>query len=133
RIREIRIVGNRVFSESTLKGLMDLNDGGWLNWYTKADRYSRTKLNADLETIKAYYLNRGYLEVNVDSTQVSIPPDKQDITITINVTEGQPYTVTAVKLEGDYLGKEEDFKTLVTIKPGQPYRAYAVAGPTQGV
>src|SRR4051812_36244794 len=131
RIREIRVVGNSVFSESTLKGLFELNEGGWLNWYTKADRYSRAKLNADLETLRAYYLNRGYLEFNVDSTQVAISPDKQDITITINVTEGQPYTVTGVKLEGDYLGKEEDFKTLVTIKPGQPYRAESVADTTK--
>jgi len=127
RISEIRIVGNKAFSESTLKGLFDLNDGGWLNWYTKADRYSRAKLNADLETLRAYYLNRGYLEFNVESTQVAISPDKQDITVTINIKEGQPYTVTAVKLEGDYLGKDEDFKTLVTVKPGQPYRAEAVA------
>ncbi len=131
RIREIRIVGNKAFSEGTLKGLFELNEGGWLNWYTKADRYSRTKLNADLETLRAYYLNRGYLEFNVDSTQVSISPDKQDITITIHVTEGQPYTVTAVKLEGDYLGKEEDFKTLVTVRPGEPYRAEAVADTTR--
>ena len=130
-IREIRIVGNKVFSESTLKGLFDLNDGGWLNWYTKANRYSRAKLNADLETLRAYYLNRGYLEFNVDSTQVAISPNKQDIDVTINVTEGQPYTVTAVRLEGEYLGKEEDFKTLVTIKPGEPYRAEAVADTTR--
>ncbi len=127
RISEIRIVGNKAFSEGTLKGLFDLNDGGWLNWYTKADRYSRAKLNADLESLRAYYLNRGYLEFNVESTQVAISPDKQDITVTINVKEGQPYTVTAVKLEGDYLGKEEDFKTLVSVKPGQPYHAEAVA------
>ena len=132
RISEIRIVGNSVFSESTLKGLFDLNDGGWLNFYTKADRYSRAKLNADLESLRAYYLNRGYLEFNVESTQVAISPDKQDITVTITVKEGQPFTVTAVKLEGDYLGKEEDFKTLVTIRPGQPYRAEAVAETTRG-
>jgi len=131
RISEIRIVGNKVFSEGTLKGLFELNDGGWLSWYTKADRYSRAKLNADLEALRAYYLNRGYLEFNVDSTQVAISPDKQDITITINVSEGQPYTVTAVKLEGDYLGKEEDFKTLVSIEPGEPYRAEAVADTTK--
>jgi outer membrane protein insertion porin family len=131
RIRELRIVGNKAFSEGTLKGLFDLNDGGWLNWYTKADRYSRSKLNADLETLRSYYLNRGYLEFNVDSTQVAISPDKQDITVTINVTEGQPYTVTSVKLEGDYLGKEEDFKTLVKIKPGEPYRAEAVTETTK--
>ena len=131
RIREIRIVGNHVFSEGTLKGLFDLNEGGWFNWYTKADRYSRAKLNADLETLRAYYLNRGYLEFNVESTQVAISPDKQDITITVNVKEGQPYTVTAVQLEGDYLGKEDEFKSLVTIRPGQPYRAEAVANTTR--
>ncbi len=131
KIRELRIVGSKAFSESTLKGLFDLNDGGWLNWYTKADRYSRSKLNADLETLRAYYLNRGYLEFNVDSTQVAISPDKQDITVTINITEGQPYTVTSVKLEGDYLGKEEDFKTLVKIKPGEAYRAEAVTDTTK--
>ncbi|WP_341892892.1 outer membrane protein assembly factor BamA [Variovorax sp. YR752] len=131
KISELRIVGNKAFSEGTLKGLFDLNDGGWLNWYTKADRYSRSKLNADLETLRAYYLNRGYLEFNVDSTQVAISPDKQDITVTINITEGQPYTVTAVRLEGDYLGKEEDFKTLVTIKPGEAYRAEDVTDTTK--
>ena len=131
KISEIRIAGNSAFSESTLKGLFDLNDGGWLNFYTKADRYSRAKLDADLETLRAYYLNRGYLEFAVESTQVAISPDKQDITVTINVKEGQPYTVTGVKLEGDYLGKEDDFKTLVTIKPGEPYRAEAVTQTTR--
>ncbi len=130
-ISEIRIRGNKVFSEGTLKGLFDLNDGGWLDWYTKADRYSRSKLSADLETLRAYYLNRGYLEFAVESTQVAISGDKQDITITINVAEGQPYTVTAVKLEGEYLGKEEDFKTLVKIKPGEPYRAESVTETTK--
>ncbi len=130
-ISEINITGNRVFSESTLKGLFDLNDGGWLNWYTKANRYSRAKLNADLETLRAYYLNRGYLEFNVDSTQVAISPDKQNISITVNVTEGQPYTVTGVRLEGEYLGKEDEFKNLVTIKPGEAYRAEAVAETTR--
>jgi outer membrane protein insertion porin family len=131
RIRDIRIVGNRVFSESTLKGLLDLNDGGWLNWYTKADRYSRSKLNADIETLRAYYLNRGYLEFDVVATQVAISPDKQTITVTLTVNEGQLYTVTAVKLDGDFLGKEDEFKSLITIKPGQPYRATSVAETTK--
>ena len=133
KISEIRINGNKAFSESTLKGLFDLNDGGWLNFYTKADRYSRAKLDADLETLRAYYLNRGYLEFNVESTQVAISPDKQDITVTINVKEGQPYTVTSVKLEGEYLGKDDDFKTLVVIQPGEPYRAESVTQTTRAI
>ena len=133
KISEIRIVGNKAFSESTLKGLFDLSDSGWLNFYTKADRYSRSKLDADLETLRAYYQNRGYLEFEVTSTQVAISADKQDITVTVNVKEGQPYTVTGVKLEGEYLGKEEDFKTLVTIKPGEAYNAERVTQTTRAM
>jgi outer membrane protein insertion porin family len=131
RIREIRILGNEAFSEGTLKGLLDSNDGGWLNWYTKADRYSRAKLNADIETLRAFYLNRGYLEFELVSTQVAISSDKQAISATLSIKEGQRYVVTAVKLEGDFLGRENDFKSLVTIQPGQPYRAEAVAETTR--
>jgi len=126
RIRDIRIVGATAFSESTLLGLFDLTPGGWLTWYTKSDRYSRAKLNADLETLRAYYVNRGYLEFAIESTQVTISPDKQEITITISVREGQPYTVTAVRLDGDYLGKEDEFKALVRLRPGEAYRGEAV-------
>jgi outer membrane protein insertion porin family len=131
RIGEIRILGAKAFSESTLLGLLEQSTSGWLSWYSKNDRYSRSKLNADLETLRAYYLNRGYLEFNVESTQVTISPDKQDISITITVKEGIPYTVTAVNLEGNYLGKEDEFKTLVRIKPGEPYRASDVAETTR--
>jgi outer membrane protein insertion porin family len=131
KIREIRIVGNKAFSESTLLGLMGRSTGGWLTWYTKTDRYSRSELNADLETIRAYYTNRGYLEFDIESTQVTISPDKQDIGITISVREGQPYTVTAVRLEGQYFGREDDFKRVVSIKPGDPYRSADVAATTK--
>ncbi len=131
RIRELRVLGSRDYSEKELKGLLDLDETGLLSFYTKSDRYSRTKLNADLETLKAWYLNRGYLEFNVESTQIAISPDKQDISITINIKEGQPYTVTAVTLQGQYLSKEDEFKELVTIKPGQIYRAEEVATTTK--
>lgn len=88
-IREIRVLGTRAFSESQIRELMELTDGGWLTWYTKNDRYSRTKLNGDLEKIRAFYLNNGYLEFSVESTQVTISPDKQDISIAVTVREGQ--------------------------------------------
>jgi outer membrane protein insertion porin family len=130
-IKEIRINGASAFSESSLLSLMDLTAGGWLTWYTKSDRYSRAKLNADLETLRAHYVNRGYLEFNVESAQVTISPDKQDITIAISIKEGQPYTVTGVKLEGQYLGREEEFRALVRIKPGQAYRGEDVATTTR--
>ncbi len=131
KIKSVRITGNQAFSESALLSQMDLTVGGWLTWYTKSDQYARSKLNADLETIKAYYLNRGYLEFKIESTQVAISPDKQDISIAINVTEGPRYVVTGVKLEGDYLGKEATFRKLVTIKPGEAYRAEDVATTTK--
>jgi outer membrane protein insertion porin family len=122
RIREIRITGVKAFSESALLSMMDLTPGGWLTWYTKSDRYSRSKLNADLEKIRSHYVNRGYLEFAVESSQVTISPDKQDISIAISISEGQPYNVTAVRLEGQFLGREDDFRQRVQIRPGQPYR-----------
>ena len=127
KISEIRIVGNQVFGESTLRNLFDLDTGGWLSWYTKSDRYARAKLNADIETLRSYYLTRGYLEFKVDSTQVAILPNKTDIAITINLTEGERFVVSGVKLQGNFLGKEEEFKSLVTIRPGLPYNADDVA------
>ncbi|MEY4447396.1 MAG: outer membrane protein assembly factor BamA precursor, partial [Pseudomonadota bacterium] len=131
KIKEIRITGNQAFSEDTLKDQFNLDVGGWLSWYTKSDRYSRTKLNADLETLRSYYLSRGYLEFRVDSTQVAISADKQDISIAINVTEGERFVVSGVKLEGNFLGKDDEFKALVKIGLGQPYNAETVTETTK--
>jgi outer membrane protein insertion porin family len=122
RIREIRIVGASAFSESTLLGQFEASPSGWLSWYTKGDRYSRAKLNADLETLRAWYLNRGFLEFAIESTQVTISPDKQDITITITIREGQVFTVSGVRLEGNFLGRDDEFRALVGVVPGKPYR-----------
>ena len=127
KINDIRIVGNKAFSESTLRGLFDLDTGGWLSWYTKSDRYARTKLNADLEALRSYYVARGYLEFKVESTQVAISPNKQDISITINVSEGEQFVVSKVSLAGNFLGREEEFRSLVAIQAGQPYNADMVA------
>ena len=131
RITDIRIVGNQVFAESTLRNLFDLDTGGWMSWYTKSDRYSRAKLNADIETLRSYYLTRGYLEFRVDSTQVAISANKKEIGIIVNVTEGARYAVSSVRLEGNYLGKDEEFKSLVAIRPGEPYNADLVASTTK--
>ena len=128
RISDVRIVGAKVASESTLLELFELTPSGWFTWYSKTDRYSRTKLNADLEKLRAWYFNRGYLEFAIESTQVTISPDKQTISVAISIKEGQPYTVTSVRLEGDYLGKEEEFRSFVLLRPGEPYRGDAVTG-----
>ena len=127
KISDIRIVGNTVYSESTLRNLFELDTGNWMSWYTKSDRYSRAKLNADLETLRSYYLARGYLEFRIDSTQVAMSPNKQDMTITVNVTEGERFVVSAVRLAGNYLDREEEFKALVSIRPGEAYNADQVA------
>jgi len=131
KIKEIRITGNQSFSEGTLKDQLILDVGGWMSWFTKSDRYSRTKLNADLESLRSYYLARGFLEFRVDSTQVAISADKQDISIAINVTEGERFVVSGVKLEGNYLGKDDEFKALVKIGLGQPYNAETLAETTK--
>ena len=133
RIKDIRIVGNKAFSSSTLRNLFDLDTGGWMSWYTKSDQYSRTKLNADIESMRSYYLTRGYLEFKIDSTQVAISPDKQDVSITLNINEGERFVVSAVKLEGNFLNRDDEFKALVTIKPGQAYNADSVAQTTKAI
>ena len=131
RIRDIKIVGNQAVSESTIKGLFDLDTGGWLSWYTKSDRYSRSKLTADLENLRSYYLTRGYIDFNIDSTQVALSPSKDEMYITVNLTEGSRYVVSSVKLDGDYLGKDADFLSQVTIQAGQPYNADRVTETTK--
>ncbi|RRD57129.1 outer membrane protein assembly factor BamA [Comamonadaceae bacterium OH2545_COT-014] len=127
RIKDIHIVGNKAFSESRLKDLFELDTGGWLSWYTKSNQYSRAKLNADLEALRAFYLTRGYLDFKIDSTQVAMSPDKESMSITVNISEGERFVVSGVRLEGNYLDKEDEFKSLVTIKPGEAYNADQVA------
>jgi outer membrane protein insertion porin family len=131
RIKEIRITGASAFPEAELLGLLDLGTTGWMSWYTKADRYSRSRLNGDLEKLRAHYLNRGYLEFAIESTQVTISADKQDISVVIAVREGLRYVVTGVRLEGEFLGKSDEFRALVAVRPGQPYRVEDVTATTR--
>ncbi|MTW04737.1 outer membrane protein assembly factor BamA [Pseudoduganella ginsengisoli] len=121
KIKQINFVGNKVFSDSELRDQIALNTGGWFSWYTKANQYSKTKLTGDLESLKSYYLNRGYIEMQVDSTQVSITPDKKDIYITINITEGEKYKVSDIKFEGEMFGREDELRSLVLLRKGETY------------
>jgi outer membrane protein insertion porin family len=127
RIRQINIIGNKAVPDSALRGLLSLRTPGWFTWYSKADQYSRQKLSGDIEAVRSYYLNRGYLEMQVESTQVSISPDKRDIYITINITEGERYTVSDVNIAGETLGQEEELKALVRLKPGDIYSGEKLA------
>src|SRR6266446_2193445 len=121
KIAGINIVGAQAFPEAALIKEMQLSTPGWLTWYTKNDQYSKQKLQADLETLRSYYTNRGYLEFAVDSTQVSITPDKDDIYITINITEGPKFTISDVRIAGELLLPEAELMRLVQIQPGAVY------------
>ena len=127
RIKQINIIGNKAFSDKDLLDLISLRTPGWFTWYTKTDQYSKQKLTGDIETLRSFYLNRGYLEMQVESTQVSITPDKKDIYITININEGDKFTVSNVKLEGEMLGREQELSSLVSLKPGDVYSGEKLA------
>jgi outer membrane protein insertion porin family len=118
KIRTINIVGAKAFPEKDLLKLFNLSTPGWMTWWSKNDQYSKQKLSGDLETLRSHYLNQGYLEFNVESTQVSITPDKKDIYITININEGERYTVSDYKFAGDLPVPEAELKTLVSLKVG---------------
>ena len=118
KIRQINFVGNQVFDDNELRDQFILTTPGWLTWYSKNDQYSKPKLQGDLENLRSFYLNQGYLEFTIDSTQVSITPDKKDIFLTVNVTEGRKFTVTDVKLAGDLIVPEEELRKLIKLKKG---------------
>lgn len=115
KIRDINIVGNNIFTTEDIRAEFLLTTPNWMSWWSKNDQYSKQKLTADLETLKSFYLNKGYLEFSVDSTQVSISPDKRDIYITINVTEGEKYTISDIKLAGELQVPETELKPLIKI------------------
>src|SRR6266576_4087517 len=121
KIANINIIGAQAFPEGALIKEMQLSTPGWLTWYTKNDQYSKQKLQADLETLRSYYTNRGYLEFLVESTPVSITPDKEQIYITVNITEGPKYSIDDVRLAGELLLPEAELLRLITVKPGEVY------------
>jgi outer membrane protein insertion porin family len=133
KIRGINIVGAEAFSERELTGLFVLRTPGWLTWYTKHDRYARERLTADLETLRSYYQNRGYLDFAIESTQVQITPDRRDIYITINVNEGERYTVSDVQLSGQMLVPREELEKLIQLKPGDVFSRERLAASTKAI
>jgi len=121
KIRRINIVGNHDFSVSELLGQLALQTPGLMTWYTKNDQYSRQKLQADIETLRSFYQNRGYLDFAIDSTQVAVSPDKQDVFITLAITEGNKYTVSSVKLAGEFVVPEAELTKLIQLHAGDPF------------
>src|ERR687896_408854 len=129
----MNIVGAEAFREKELLGLFVLRTPSWLTWYTQHDRYSRERLAADLETLRSFYLNRGYLDFSLESTQVSITPDRRDIYITVNIVEGQTYTVSNVTLGGQMLLPREELEKLIQLKPGDVFSREKLAASTKAI
>ena len=134
RIKEINVVGNQLYSIKDITSQFQLKTTNWLSWWYKDDQYSKQKLTADLETLKSFYMNRGYLEFSVDSTQVSITPDKDDVYITINISEGPKYKVSDVKLAGDLQQvPESELQTLIKIKKDDIFNREKITESTKGI
>ncbi len=126
KIKQINLIGNHAYKESELLDLMKLGTPGWFAWFSSNDQYSKQKLSADLEALRSFYMDSGYLEFNIDSTQVSITSDKKDIYITINFTEGEKYTVAKVSVSGDTLIPKAEIEKLVQVKAGDTFSRKAM-------
>jgi outer membrane protein insertion porin family len=133
KIRKINILGTKAFSEDELLDQFVLTTPGFFTWYTKNDQYSKQKLSADLENLKSFYLDQGFLEFTIESTQVSISPDRQGIYITIGLSEGERYTVSSVKLAGNLILPDEDIRKLVTVFPGDVYSRAKLTETTKAI
>ncbi len=133
KIRQISIIGAKTFREKDLIDLFVSSIPGWMTWWSKHDQYSRPKLSADLEVLRSHYLDRGYLEFNIDSTQVTISPDKKDIFISVSISEGPKYTVSNIKVAGELLLPEAEILKLITVKPGDVFSRTRIAESTKNI
>jgi len=120
-IQHINVVGNKVFADEDLQDLFELKTTNWLSFFRNDDKYAREKLSGDLERLRSYYLDRGYINMDITSTQVSITPDKKHVYITVNIDEGEKFTVRDVKLSGDLKVPEEEVRALLLVKEGQVF------------
>jgi outer membrane protein insertion porin family len=119
RIQHINLVGNEKFADKDVIDTWESGEHNWLSWYRRDDQYSREKLSGDLEKLNNYYLDRGYVDFNIDSTQVSISPDRRDMFISAGVSEGDQYKISSVQLTGDTVLPKEELQKMVLVKEGQ--------------
>ena len=120
-IKHINIVGNTIFTDEDLRDVFELKTTGWLSFFSSDDKYSKEKLTSDLEALSSYYLDRGYLEFAIDSTQIAVSPSMEAVYITANVTEGDKFTVSEVGLSGDLVLPESDLERFLLVREGQVY------------
>ena len=125
-INNINIIGNQSFPDEELVKGFELKTGGWFSFFTNDNRYSREKLKGDIESLESFYKNRGYVEFNLESSQVSVSADKSQVFITLNISEGTTYEVDKVKIVGDLPIDEEVLKSLILIKSGERFNQYLI-------
>ena len=133
KIKQINIIGAKAFKDSELLDRFTLTTSGWMTWYSKNDQYSKQKLSGDIETLRSFYLDNGYLEFDIESSQVSISPDKHDIYITISIKEGEKYTVSGFKMAGNLLLPEAELKKLITIAAGETFSRQKLNDSTKAI
>ncbi|WP_174246440.1 outer membrane protein assembly factor BamA [Burkholderia sp. L27(2015)] len=133
KIEQVAFIGNKTFKASTLNDEMQLSTPNWFSWYTKNDLYAKDKLAGDLENIRNYYLNRGYLEFSIESTQVQVAPDKQSMYLTVTLHEGEPYKISSIVLAGNLLDKQAELQKLLTLKAGDTFSAEKLQASTKAV
>ena len=133
KIKQINVVGNPTFSDDELLDEFELSTTNWLSWYTKDDQYSKQKLSADLERLRSYYLDRGYIKFEIESTQVSITPNKKEIYVTVNVREGEVYKVNEVKLTGKMIVPPDQVLPLVRIGPEDTFSRKLATETSKGI
>ncbi|MBP7891400.1 MAG: outer membrane protein assembly factor BamA, partial [Arenimonas sp.] len=133
RLRDINIVGNTIYADDVIREGWESNTSNWLSWYKRDDQYSREKLSGDLEKLTDYYLDRGYVDFNVESTQVTISPDKKDMFLTANVVEGRIYKVTGVSVSGETIVPKQDVEKLLLIKTGNTFSRQLLTATTDRI
>jgi len=121
RIRDINLVGNEKFTDAELRESWESGTSNWLSWYRRDDQYSREKLSGDLEKLSNFYLDRGYADFNIESTQVAISPDRKDIFLSANLKEGEIYKVSSIRISGDTVLPLEELNKLVLVKEGETF------------
>jgi len=131
KIRQINIVGNEAFDDDELLDQLKLQTPNWLSWYRQDDRYSREELSGDIEKLRSYYLDRGYANFDVSSTQVTIAPERDDMFVTINVEEGEVYRISDVKIAGNLVVPEEDLRGLVQVRKGDVFSRRMLTATTE--
>lgn len=121
KIRQVNIIGNRSFDEKTIREDFELDTANWLSWIRQDDRYAKESLGGDLETLRSFYMDRGYADFRIESTQVAISPNKKDIYVTINLHEGEQYKISDTKIVGKMVIPEEQLSGLILAKPGSTF------------